>query len=177
MSRITAFLFVLVIAFTAQADIYRWVDKNGNQHFSDKAGKGAKIKLLPSQRYTPPKSPKHSLATPRPALEKLQSPYRAFTIVSPKKNETLRNNQGLVDINVDLRPELLNGDRLIVVLDGVAVGVPHTAMSFSLFNVDRGSHTLSLRVVNKAGKTVEETDTVSFHLHRAHLGMLSHSII
>ena len=68
-------------------------------------------------------------------------------------------------VNVSLEPALNPDDRLVLYMDGVKAQEGANPQ-FSLANVDRGAHSLSVAVVDKDGKELKRSNTVSFTLLR-----------
>jgi Domain of unknown function (DUF4124) len=164
------FLYLLLccVVMTAQADVYRWVDKNGNVIFSDQPHPGAEkieIETLPS--YTP-------VAIPEPVNEEQQEegdqevPRYKVTILTPANDETIRNNAGLVNINAKVTPPLDQdrNDQLTIKLDGQTLGEPSTSPNFTLSEVERGTHTVQVVVVDKDKKAIKSSKKITFHLQR-----------
>ena len=165
---------VLLIAFclplASQAAIYKWRDKQGNVHFTDQPRDGAeKVNIPEAQTFTPP-----PIQKPQPtSQDKTVAPrsYKSITINQPENDATIRNNQGLVAVSVSLDPALMKGDRVVLVYDGQKVGEPQATTSFSLDGVYRGTHTVSVQIVDSAGKVIGESSEVTFHMHRPRVGM------
>ena len=163
-------LLLLIASVVAQADIYRIVDEYGNVIYSDQADNSAeKVELQEPSMYTP---------TPIPVeikevkvideQEELDVPDYKLTITSPVHDENIWGNAATTTINVDITPELNfeRGDQLIFKLDGKQVGSPQSSTSFTLENLDRGSHIAVVTVVDKAGEIIRSSKSVLFHIHR-----------
>lgn len=162
------FLYLLLccVVITAQAEVYRWVDANGNVIFSDQPHPDAekiKIETLPS--YTP-------VAIPESVNEELEGeqeiPRYKVAILTPANDETVRNNAGLVNINAKVTPPLDQdrNDQLTIKLDGQTLGEPSTSPNFTLSEVERGTHTVQVLVVDKDKKTIKSSKKITFHLQR-----------
>jgi hypothetical protein len=93
-------------------------------------------------------------------------------IISPNEDESLRSNEGIVNVNVSILPELdlARGDQVTVSIDGEVIGEPSTNTNFTLTNIDRGTHTLQLSVIDVKNRTLSSSDTISFHLLRHSVG-------
>ncbi|PHS32423.1 MAG: hypothetical protein COA95_03830 [Methylophaga sp.] len=158
--------FVLVVfIFPLNAEIYRWQDESGRIIYSDQFHVDAEIiKITEPASYKP-------LAIDNlpdvPADEDMQG-YE-ISILSPQENEAIWANDGNLPINIDLQPKLnsKNGDRLIVSLDAMTVGEPQSSMNFTIPIIERGEHTISVSLINKAGVTLATSQTIHFQLHRA----------
>lgn len=165
--RYLLFCLLLPVLAPAHADIYRSVDKDGNVVFSDQPSEGAKkievqdaqtIKLPPAGKfkYQPPATP------PAPR-------YTGVAVVQPADDQPVRQNDGNITVQVSVTPALKSGDVVSLLMDGKEVA-SGPATSFTLKNVDRGSHTLQARVQGSDGKVWSSSTSVTFHL-------LRHSII
>jgi uncharacterized protein DUF4124 len=163
------FLYLLLccVVMTAQAEVYRLVDKKGNVTFSDQPHPSAEkieIETLPS--YTP-------VAIPESVSEQQQEgdqevPRYKVTILTPANDETIRNNAGLVNINAKVTPPLDQdrNDQLTIKLDGQTLGEPNTSPNFTLSEVERGTHTVQVIVVDKDKKAIKSSKKITFHLQR-----------
>lgn len=161
----THFLIILMLfSFSAYAGIYKWVDDKGKVHYSDKEQKGAEEVNLPAAvTYTPTTT--GAAASGKAETEKKPG-YTEMSIVQPKMNETIRSNNGDVQVGIDLKPGLISGDTITLYLDGREVIKGGVKTSVTLASVDRGSHTLRSTVFNKNGTAVISSKSIIFHLHR-----------
>jgi hypothetical protein len=168
-------LLLGLAAFTMSAvaaDIYRWVDKDGNIHFSDQPREGAKkVETAPAQTF----SPNAPLPTPREAKADTQEAvpdYTVFVIASPTNEEAVRSNPGDVTIRLALSPGLQTGfgHYITLMMDGQTVADKATTTEFTLNNVDRGTHTIQAVIKDHQGRAVRTSDPVTFHLLRAKIG-------
>lgn len=146
--------------------IYTWIDKNGNRIYSDVPQDGAKVmEISKGTDYTPPNQVKdYSKIKPKVVPE--EKVYSNFTIASPSNDATVRNNQGNLQLALDIRPALEKGHLIKVELDGVEVRTAGSSI-ISLTNIDRGTHVLVAHIVTADGEVLDSTPPVTVHLHRA----------
>jgi hypothetical protein len=153
-----AFLLLIALgAASADTQVYRWVDKDGKVHYSDQPVAGAeKVELKPINEVpgVPVEQPPARDEPPAEPLDSATS-YSAMTITSPKEGETLRGSGIGLSISVDLQPALGGDDRIEYLLDGKPVGA-------SIPYVERGTHTVSARVVDPDGRTKISATPVKF---------------
>lgn len=162
----------LLLSLSVHAQIYKWTDSQGNVHFSDKPHKGAeKIELPEVQTFSPPAIPE-SKALADEVQEDAGDFYKTVQIAQPESEATIRNNQGLVSVLVDLQPNLRVGDSLQLIYDGNPLGKPQTSAAFTLNNVYRGAHTVAVQVLDSNGKLITQSDQVTFYMHRPRVGMV-----
>lgn len=170
-------LFVMC-ASTAQADVYRSVDNEGNVTFTDRsvAGNQNKTIAVPSPQGVTIKKNSASPANKKTISglgtikkeTKSAVPYRELTIISPANNAVVRANTGNVELKLKLSPSLQTkfGHRIKAELDGK----PHASSTRSdriLFtNIDRGTHVFQAYIVDKSGKQLKASQSVSFHVKR-----------
>ncbi|HET7921371.1 MAG TPA: DUF4124 domain-containing protein [Gammaproteobacteria bacterium] len=172
MRRTLSLLLVLALlpGLAGQADqVYKWVDAQGNVHYSDKPHPGAKkVQVVKPQSYAAPAPPAGNAETgdrrPPPPEKKAPRQY-TLTISSPAQGATIRNTRS-VTVSVSVTPGLAQGDVLIFSLDGNNRGPLHNTTSVTYDDVDRGAHTVTATLITAGGQTIQATP-VTFYLHQA----------
>jgi len=169
----TIALAALTTDTTLQATtIYTWEDENGTIHFSDQATPGAntvELNTLPTieshHRIT---APSEELSEPDTAEPEAgpQLPPATIRLLSPLHQQTIRENEGIINVSVASNRKLDKGHSVQLLLDGARYGRPQTQLSWHLVNIDRGSHTLQAQVL-KYGKIIASSDIITVYLHRA----------
>lgn len=145
------------------ADVYMTVDENGNPIFTDQEVEGSKkievkeVITIPALKDTAPV--KSNTDTP-------QKYYSSLTLVNPKNDETYFKSEGALAINVSASPRLRRGDTLVFFLDGEQIHQSRST-SYSLSELDRGTHTIRVAIVNGNGDEVISSDSITFHLRQA----------
>lgn len=162
-------VFGILLAAAASATTYKWVDRNGITHYSDRPEPGAVIvDLQPAQAFDAP-------ATSTPGARTTARSAQAITVVQydqldlwkPSNDEVFVNTGNTVPVRLRLAPELQEGHTIWLYLDGKRVdGQPGNADSFELSDVVRGTHTLNAVVADTNGKSVISSQTVTFHLRQ-----------
>jgi hypothetical protein len=157
---ISAFLVFFIHCAIAET-IYKTVDENGNVIFTDKPSEEAEtIKIQELENTIDNPNP----AKYKPSASKPESfSYRSFTVMNPENGAAVRSNNGNVSISLSLEPALNPGHKIVISMDGKQIG---TGFSVSLQNVDRGTHSISAKVVDSDGKSLISTFS-SFSLLRA----------
>ncbi|MDE1461714.1 DUF4124 domain-containing protein [Spartinivicinus poritis] len=164
MLKTIALLFALValLPFSLiQAEIYKTVDEKGNIIFTDEPGDNPAepVKLNPSSIISPP--PVIPINN-QPSETEGQHGYNFFTIKQPLEGETIRN-AGNFKVSTEISPKLKAGDSLQLYLNGKPYGKKQKGTSFNLANIDRGTHDLSVKVLNEEGKVLNSAN-VKVHL-------------
>ncbi len=154
----------LTLALPGQAKIYKWKMPDGSIRYADKPQPGGtEIKLPPLQTYTAPALPA-SRAKSEESGKQTQE-YKSFEVRTPGNNQVVRDNAGMVSIQIGLAPGLAAGHSIEILMDGKSVGSGR-GTSISLTNVDRGSHSIQASIKDESGKAIKKTASVTFHLKR-----------
>lgn len=164
MTRASLALLLAVYPIAAGAVIYKWQDASGRWHYSDIPAPGADpVELPPLQVYTSPPLPPPASPAAKPEPPSI---YARVEILSPAPEQTIRNGPGQVEVTVGLQPALRSGHRLRLLLDGVPVAEPVAETAFTLVNVDRGAHALSVEVLDDHGRVIARGGPQTFYMHR-----------
>ena len=178
-------LGILVIYFSATtyADIYRSVDENGVVTYSDQPNSKSEAVTLPAaniaiQPTTPKKTDANhtenaanseNAAETKPAATE-KKPYTTFAITSPKDQETFHNITEL-PISVSIDPALQKSDKLRYYFDDAPFGSETTNTTTTIPKVGegkeilvRGSHTISVSLINEQGSEIMRTPTITVFL-------------
>ena len=92
--------------------------------------------------------------------------YIEAAILIPADDAALRDNAGHVQVHGRVRPALAPGHQVQLLLDGTPWGSPQSTADFSLANIDRGTHSLALRILSGKGKPLFTGQPSTFHLLR-----------
>ena len=162
------FLSLLVLVLGTgliQADpVYKWVDAQGNVHYTDHPRPGAvKVQLPKSQTYQPPSMNDMPTPAPEASTETPTTGYQQLNIASPADQATLWYVDE-VPVSVSLVPNLRTGDTLTYNMDGQTIGpTPETSVTFK--NIPRGEHTVSV-TLNAANGTSLSAGPVTFYVQQ-----------
>lgn len=98
--------------------------------------------------------------------EAAQPANYSIRITDPPNEQTFRNQQQ-VTVALDIIPGLQDGDAVVVLVDGKAVGEPVAATSITLPVLNRGSHTIQAKIIQPKGKGAV-SQTITIFQHQAH---------
>lgn len=163
MARLVFGLLLVVPVLAAEAEVYRYIDRNGNQVFTDSPPQGAE-KVRQGPVMTMP-FPKGAVARPlevEAARKPLVSGSYAVTLSTPAMDSVYRRGEGEVPVAVSVSPALTDGHQLHVLLDGKRWEGGSIPLNESL---DRGTHVIEARVVNGSGDVLASS-SVSFHVQQ-----------
>ncbi|MGD6737632.1 DUF4124 domain-containing protein [Photobacterium leiognathi subsp. mandapamensis] len=159
-------------ASSAQAStIYSWTDENGVVHFTDQpqTPDATAYPLSVTEVSGNIEQTADTITAQTTDVAVVEEPAKTITtvsLVSPMHEQTIRNNEGIINIHAVTNSKLNNQTQAQLVLDGVVKGDPQTELTWTLDNVDRGSHQLQIQLV-KGGKVIASSDSITVYLHRA----------
>ncbi|WP_305841238.1 DUF4124 domain-containing protein [Photobacterium leiognathi] len=159
-------------ASSAQAStIYSWTDENGVVHFTDQpqTPDATAYPLSVTEVSGNIEQTADTIAAQTTDVAVVEEPAKTITtvsLVSPMHEQTIRNNEGIINIHAVTNSKLNNQTQAQLVLDGIVKGDPQTELTWTLDNVDRGSHQLQIQLV-KGGKVIASSDSITVYLHRA----------
>jgi len=161
-------IITIVWASGLSAAVYKSVDAQGNVVYTDQPAGDAKPVKLPPLSTVPAPSYKSATQSSADTHQPAADNYQKIRIISPTHDATLRDNTGAVPVNVVVEPELnsVAGHRYRYFLDGQAQGKPTKSGQISFANLDRGSHTVAVAVVDSVGHELIRSSSVQFFLHR-----------
>jgi|HubBroStandDraft_5_1064220.scaffolds.fasta_scaffold138465_2 hypothetical protein len=159
-------LTLLVLPAVLGETLYKWVDAQGNVHYSDKPQPGAtKVHMPNAQTYVAP-----AVAVPAGheggggQAQQPQAAYSGFQITSPEPDETFNNVQS-VTVTVSVDPSLQQGDNITISMDGQSQG-PGTALSATFDDVERGEHSATATLIEANGQVLS-APAVTFYIQKA----------
>ncbi|WP_339525356.1 DUF4124 domain-containing protein [Pseudomonas sp. EA_35y_Pfl2_R111] len=162
------FCGLMLLALPAFAQVYTYIDAEGNRVFTDKprSGDAERVELAPSnsmptiQTQTAPVI----AAPPEPSQR-----YSLLRILVPQPDATVRDSAGNLIVSVNSEPKLFPQHSYRLLMDGVQVGEAGTSPVFPLENIDRGTHQLAVEVIDQQGRIIERTPPQPFHMLRISL--------
>jgi hypothetical protein len=160
-------LLAIVLATPAVAEVYRSVDAQGNVTYTNEAAEGAeRVELKPLSVYGAPDL--KSTIDKNIDTSSDTSKYKSVSIISPKVDETIRDNPGNVTVTAGSDPVLNSkaGHQYQFFLDGKAFGEPQVAAAKVFPNVDRGEHKAGVAIVDVNGKQLARSESTRFFLKR-----------
>jgi hypothetical protein len=163
--RYLVFILSLFLALPLFArDVYKYISEEGE--------------VIYSERYHPEAeriqvSDKKKTSTTASDLDELSDQERAqageyvsFDIVQPSDNETVRNQEGTVNVGISLSPSLYENHVIHLYVDGTKLGSDIKQTQLVLQQLGRGSHTLQAKIVDSEGATIKSSKTVTFQLRQ-----------
>jgi len=147
------------------AEVYKYINKQGKTAYSDIPVAGAeKVVVPPVMTYKAPVI-KQATQTSKKSPSS-QVTYQYLRITQPSNQAAVRNNQGQLTVKYSIKPSLQEGDRLLLLVDGVS------QESMSIDGLLRGQHRLSLQVLDLNNEVLMSSDEVEFYLQKQTVSMI-----
>lgn len=160
---------LLSLCQSALAEVYTYIDAEGNRVFTDQPRRNAKkVEIAPSNRMAQPPKKATQASSAKPAPGPLFH-YQLLRILAPEPDDTIRDVQGNLNVTVTSDPELQPRHRFRLLLDSKPWGEPGRSPVFALKNIDRGTHQVSVEIIDEFNRVLERTPNQPFHLQRISL--------
>ncbi|MEO0423760.1 MAG: DUF4124 domain-containing protein [Pseudomonadota bacterium] len=170
-------LLAVAVAGAQERETYTWVDSAGMRHYSDRPPPSDARQVRTLQVPLPRSS--QAPAAPATSTTRQFEPEDGdedaavtptITVVRPTADESFVNTAGLVQVAVNVEPQMPDQGRVNIYLDGavVATGVPGQ-QSFQLSPVYRGAHSVSAVLVDGSGSQVSRSNNVTFYVRQQSL--------
>ena len=162
-------LFALLALALGSADVYRWIDADGQVHFSDQPQSGAERITInvsppassPGAGSSPNASSQFGDQTPATAVG-----YQSLTITSPAQDQVLWNIEGQLDVAAVVQPALQPGHVLRFYLDGRTEAAAPGETRIQFPEVFRGEHTLRVEIADESGITLVSSPMSRFFVRQ-----------
>lgn len=163
-------LCLLFITQATSAQVYTYIDAEGNRVFTDKprSSNAERVMIAPSNSVELNSSAPTVRVAP-PAVTKPTVHYQMLRILVPEPDASIHNGAGEMIVTLTSEPSLLPGHSYRLLLDGEPQGELSRSPVFSLQHIDRGTHQLVAEIIDSAGLIVERTPAQPFHMHRMSL--------
>lgn len=164
-------LCLLFITPVASAQVYTYIDAEGNRVFTDKprSSNAERVMLAPSNNIELSQPAPTVRMAPAPAVSKPTVHYQVLRILVPEPDASIHNGSGEMIVTLSSEPGLLPGHNYRLLLNGQQQGESSRSPVFSLQHIDRGTHQLAAEILDSAGLIVERTPAQPFHMHRMSL--------
>jgi hypothetical protein len=142
----------------AQAAVYKKVDADGNVTFSDVPDKSAQLINVAPISTVPAMSQDEISKTLNedPQQNNVNINY-SIHIVSPAPDQTYHRAVDAFAANVEVKPEMKNGDHLVLLVDGKTSG-----QNIPADGLDRGQHQFEAKVLSSNGRTLKSQSVTFF---------------
>ena len=156
-------LSLLILASPAFAQVYTYIDAEGNRVFTDqpKTGNTKQVQMAPTNGMGQVTS--RPLAPSAPA-EAAPPSYQLLRILVPEPDAVLNDGTGDLIVSATSEPALLPEHNYRLIVDGQPTGEPGRSPVFPLQGLSRGTHQLAVEILDSAGRTLERTPSQPLHV-------------
>lgn len=163
-------LILCLLALPASAEVFTYIDAQGNRVYTDQPrGNAKRVPIASSNRMSATPTIAAPISKTRNATPQPPFHYDMLRVLVPEPDATIRSSAGELIVSITSEPGLQEGHRYRLLLDGQPTGEPGLSPVFPLSNIDRGSHNLSAEILDADGRTVERTANQPFHMLRISL--------
>jgi len=158
------------------AEVYQYIDEDGNVAFTDKPSENAeKIEVPPVQAVSIPKAPSQQQHFPNYGRSTRYMPTAnsyyphinyQISLTSPENGDTIRNTGGIIEVSVTMLPELQPTHMVVVFVDGQALGSFDSAQNIQVAGVTRGTHQVHAKVIDSQEKVLGQSNEITIHYHQ-----------
>lgn len=92
--------------------------------------------------------------------------YSELSITSPTSGAQVNSCGGLLDISFNVSPALAGGDLAVLAIDGTPYGEPTANTTISTNSLERGPHSIFIKIISKDNKILKTSAPVEFMFMR-----------
>lgn len=157
---------LLALALPAHAQIYKYIDANGNTVFTNQPPEGVAAESinLPPTNTVESQAPAMAAEGDNASAQN-EAPYAVLSLSGIPDDEAMRANNGSFVVGVNIEPRLQPGHVLRLILDGQPYGQPSNVPSLQLTELDRGEHSLAVAVM-AGDRIVQQSASETFTVQR-----------
>lgn len=159
-------LVLLMCSTAATAQLYRSKGPSGESLFSDRPLRPNAERIESSGPNLIPARSADETVVALPDRSVSKKPIELH-FIDLADEQAIRANNGDLTVTVAIDPPLKPTQRLQLLLNGQPHGVPGTSTRFELQSLDRGTHTLAVRLLEH-DQTVQTSAPVTVHVLRVH---------
>lgn len=166
--RILLILAGLALSLAAASqEIYRWVDKNGQVHYSDQpdSPNAELINVIEPNAYEAVDAAQASSSgAPEEADDPEDSPYGSLSIVQPTPDQVFFGSDAVVSVAAEPDGTLQPGHSVVFFLNGERRSADGLGMELS--GLARGSYFLRASILDQRGNPVITSEQMTFHVRQ-----------
>lgn len=152
---------IFISAPVTAETVYKKTNPDGSVTFTDQQSTDSKeVEIRKPTSFAPPRLPRLDLPT-----KKLKPNYNYVVVINSPSHDTSIINKPDVVVSVSVSPDIGEyGHQLRYQLAGESIVSKNTSETFP--NVPRGTHNLSVSVVDAGGNVVSPAVSRTFHMKR-----------
>jgi len=158
---LTLICILISVSITAET-VYKKTNPDGSVEFTDTPStESEEVKIRKPTTYSPTQLPAVNLPT-----KKLSPSYDYSITINQPENDTTIVNQADVQVSISVQPALLSGQghQIRYSLAGESIVSRNASETFK--NVSRGTHNLTVSVIDANAEVVSPVASTTFHMKR-----------
>ena len=166
MARLVLVLCIVFTCYLSATTLYKVVNKDGTVTYTDRPVQGAKavdFKGLNSAVMPSMQGGQNPRQNNTKRIERALPDFELI-MLSPGAGETIRDNQGNLNVSAQLKPA--GSGEFQLYLDEQLKDT-QSVPNFAITNLDRGEHTVQVKFKHNSGKILASTQKQTIFLHRA----------
>jgi hypothetical protein len=166
---LTFLVFIMMLGNLIAAEVHKRQTESGDVEYSDvPAADSEKLELPPVNEIKSQTGQRQGSSPQDSTPAKREDRYQNVWIISPANDEVVRNNQGVVRLTLGFTPKFHAEfkHQIVVLVDGLEVARFDTPQALVINNVDRGSHAIMVRIVDRSGAVVFSSQPITIHMKR-----------
>ncbi len=149
----------------SRREMWVWKDANGVTHYADRPVPGAKkVEMAGVTGHAPSAAPAAPAAPASRPAQASAVQYLSLEVWQPESGASYFEPDATVDVRLRSDPELADGHRLLLYLDGKIVEGANGALEHNLANLERGAHSLTAVILDEKGNEKIRSAPVVFHM-------------
>ncbi len=145
--------------------VYKVVAEDGSVSFSDQPDEKSETVMVAPVPTVPAITPDKNIFTPKAVeSDKAPSRYSSLSILAPANDSAFYSGSGEVNVLLDIKPALIEGDQIQLFVDGKLIKSANQIQA-RLETIERGTHELLVKLVTSSGQ-VEKQARSTFTVHR-----------
>ena len=179
---VASFSFLATQLVSAEG-FYKWKDARGNTQYGDSPPENVRAKRMkmpeimvidgfkeqwkPLEEDTPkPDTVKKSLEQQPVAKQSNPVLYTKLAFIAPRDKQVMNTSfNGAISTMLTIKPPLKKGHHIILTLDGKDIP-KSTSRTNNFSNLSRGIHTVLAKIIDRKGKTINQSEAISFRIMR-----------
>ncbi len=158
------YIFTMLVLAPLYADVYRYVDKNGNIIFTDAPPEGVKAKKIQIKEPTTESAYQldnvyqNPSQTQKPAIEKPTVGNYSISVSSPENGTTVNAGGGSLNVVVSVQPAPKQGYKIKILVDGYEAAVSDSPIA-TVTGLNRGQHSFNAQLLAEDGSVLATSHT------------------
>ncbi|MCK5386041.1 MAG: hypothetical protein KAJ39_02575 [Gammaproteobacteria bacterium] len=163
MSKLILSLICIFISVSVTAEtVYKKTNPDGSVEFTDqKSTDSEEVKIRKPTTFQAPRLPALNLPT-----KKLSPTFNYQLTINQPVNDAVIVGKMDVSVSVSVQPALLSGQGHQIRYELAGQSIVSRNMSETFKNVDRGTHNLSVSIIDAKGSVVSPVASSVFHMKR-----------